>query len=537
MRGVLRCIRRESPRFDQKNERRPNSPLISSKKTPPCFQFVSTINSHHQLSMANPNDARSLLREIAERAMVSRGFFPRFSPAAVAETNTLPGPAIAPSVRDLRDLPWCSIDNDDSRDLDQLTVAQILPNEATRILVAIADVSALVKRDSAIDQHARMNTTSVYTAAEIFPMLPERLSTDLTSLNFAADRVAIVSDMTFSATGTLLAADVYSATVRNRAKLAYGSVAAWFDGSAPIPPAIAAVAGLDNNLHRQLRVAQQLRVLRHREGALSFETVEARPVFSGSSLQALEAVKPNPAKQLIEDFMIAANGVTARFLVAKKFPSLRRVVRSPARWDRIVELAASYNGKLPSTPDAKALEQFLVSAKTAAPDRFADLSLSVIKLLGAGEYVLETVGGETAGHFGLAVKDYAHSTAPNRRFPDLITQRLLKSAIAGERPPYGDTDLAALAAHCTEQEDDAKKVERQVNKSAAAILLAPRIGERFDAIITGASQKGTWVRLAHPPIEGKLDNAAPTLNVGDRLRVVLVHADVDRGFLDFRPAT
>lgn len=468
--------------------------------------------------------------------MIDRGFAAEFSPAARAELAGLRGPAASAIARDLRHLPWCSIDNDDSRDLDQLSVAELLPGDATRVLVAIADVAALVPRDSAIDAHARQNTTSVYTAAEIFPMLPEKLSTDLTSLNFASDRVALVSAMTFSAAGDLTETEVYSATVRNQAKLAYNSVAAWLEGTGPIPPAVAAVPSLDANIRRQHRVAQQLRQQRHLRGALSFETVEARPVFAGVALQALEAVKPNPAKKLIEDLMIAANGVTARFLAAKRFPSLRRVVRTPERWDRIVAVAAMHGGKLPPAPDAKALEQFLLAAKTATPDRFADISLSVIKLLGAGEYVLETPGGDTGGHFGLAVKDYAHSTAPNRRFPDLITQRLLKAAIAGAPPPYRPDELAALAAHCTEQEDDAKKVERQVTKSAAAILLQGRLGERFDAIVTGASAKGTWVRLAQPPVEGKLANGTAGLNVGDRLRVELVHADVERGFLDFRPS-
>jgi len=479
------------------------------------------------------SDSRSRLRTIARQAMISRGFTPDFPPGALAELNALHGPAVAGSARDLRHLLWCSIDNDDSRDLDQLSVAEPLADNATRLLVAIADVTALVKRDTAIDAHARQNTTSVYTAAEIFPMLPEKLSTDLTSLNFAADRVAVVIDMTFTADGTLTASDVYPATVHNRAKLAYNSLAAWFDGTGPIPPALAAVPGLNENLRQQHRVAQQLRRQRHVHGALSLETVQARPVFAGANLQALEAVKPNSATQLIEDLMVAANGVAARFLAAKKFPSIRRVVRTPRHWDRIVELAAQRGSRLPATPDAKALEQFLVSARAAAPDQFPDLSLSVIKLLGPGEYVREAAGHASEGHFGLAVKDYAHTTAPNRRFPDIIMQRLLKAAIAGQPPPYRNDELSALATHCTEQEDEAKKVERQVGKSAAAMLLQLRIGERFDAIVTGAADKGTWVRIPSPPVEGKLDNPPVGLKVGDRLRVQLVYTDIDRGYLDF----
>jgi VacB/RNase II family 3'-5' exoribonuclease len=480
--------------------------------------------------------SRALLQNIARRVMLARGLAPDFGPAAMAELDAIRVPAAATdaSTRDLRQLLWCSIDNDDSLDLDQLSVAEALPDGATKILVAIANVSAVVKQGSALDGHARQNTTSVYTAAQIFPMLPEKLSTDLTSLNFAADRLAIVIEMVFAPDGSLATSEIYPATVRNRAKLAYNSVAAWLDGNAPVPPAIGAVTGLADNIQLQDRVARQLAELRHRRGALSLETLQTRPVFDGEILTGLEADTPNSAKRLIEDLMIASNGVTARYLAAKKFPSIRRVVRIPAHWDRIVELAAEHGATLPQQPDAKALEQFLVAAKAADPDRFPDLSLSVIKLLGAGEYVLELPGGNVAGHFGLAVRDYSHSTAPNRRFPDVITQRLLKAAMAGRPPPYANDELASLAKHCTEQEDAAKKVERQVGKSAAAMLLCSRIGEQFDAIVTGASDKGTWVRLSQPPVEGKLESGPAGLRVGDRIRVQLVRTDVERGFIDFK---
>jgi exoribonuclease-2 len=481
------------------------------------------------------NSPRSVLQAIAHRAMIARGLAPDFTPAALAELDAIRAPAAAgdATVRDLRQLLWCSIDNDDSRDLDQLSVAEARPEGATKILVAIAEVAAVVKVGSALDGHARQNTTSVYTAAQIFPMLPEKLSTDLTSLNFAADRLAVVIEMVFAADGSLASSDIYQATVRNRAKLAYNSVAAWLDGCAPMPPAVGAVAGLADNLVLQHRVARQLAELRHLHGALSLETLEARPVFDGGVLTGLVADPPNAAKRLIEDLMVAANGVTARFLAAKKFPSIRRVVRTPAHWDLIVELAAQHSAALPKEPDAVALEQFLVAQKAAHPAGFPDLSLSVIKLLGAGEYVLELPGGEVAGHFGLAVRDYSHSTAPNRRFPDVIAQRLLLAAMAGRPPPYANAELAALASHCTEQENAAKKVERQVGKSAAAMLLSSSIGQPFDAIVTGASAKGTWVRISQPPIEGKLDSGPAGLRVGDRLRVQLVHTDVERGFIDF----
>ena len=479
--------------------------------------------------------ARSVLQTIARRVMLERGLVPEFPPAAMRELDAIHAPAAAPdaTTRDLRALRWCSIDNDDSRDLDQLSVAEARPSGATRLLVAIADVSAVVAAGSALDAHARQNTTSVYTAAQVFPMLPEKLSTDLTSLNLDADRLALVVQMDFAADGTLTASDVYPALVRSRAKLAYNSVAAWLDGTAPEPPAIGAVDGLADNIRLQHRTAEQLAALRHQHGALSLETRQARPVFDGPVLTGLEVDAPNSAKRLIEDLMIAANGVAARLLAARQFPSIRRVVRVPKYWDRIVELAAVHRTTLPRDPDPRALEAFLVSAKAADPAGFADLSLSVVKLLGSGEYVLELPGAPVTGHFGLAVRDYAHSTAPNRRYPDVITQRLLKAALAGRPPPYGNDELAALAKHCTEQEDAAKKVERQVGKSAAALLLGPSLGQEFDAIVTGVTDQGRWVRLALPPVEGKLDRGPAGLQGGDRLRVQLVRTDVERGFIDF----
>jgi len=479
---------------------------------------------------------RSILQRIAHRVMLARGLLPDFSPDALAELEGIHGPATlaTESTRDLRNLIWCSIDNDDSRDLDQLTFAEALPGGAAKILVAIADVDAVVKKQSALDDHARHNTTSVYTAAKIFPMLPEKLSTDFTSLNFESDRLAIVIEMVISADGSLQSSDIYRATVRNRAKLAYNSVAGWLEGSGAMPQVLGKVDGLDDNLRLQDRVAQKLKALRHVHGALNLETIEARPVFDGDELTDLEAERKSRAKEIIEDFMIAANGVTARYLAGKMFPSLRRVVRTPKRWDRIIELASDHGFPLPQKPDSKALEQFLISAKAADPLRFPDLSLSVIKLLGAGEYVVELPGDTAAGHFGLAVRDYTHSTAPNRRFPDLITQRLLKAALAGQSVPYGIDEIAALAKYCTEEEDAAKKVERQVVKSAAAMLLESRIGERFDAIVTGASDEGTWVRVLAPPIEGKLVSGFKGMDVGHSLRVQLLRTDVERGYIDFK---
>src|SRR5512141_982273 len=484
----------------------------------------------------NAREQRAILQRIARRAMIDRGLLPDFSTEALAELGRIPDPPApqARPARDQRNLPWASIDNDDSRDLDQLTVAETMPEGAVKILVAVADVDALVKKGSAIDAHARANTTSVYTAAEIFPMLPERLSTDLTSLGFQEDRPAIVVEMVFGEDGSLSGSELYGATVRNHAKLAYNSVAAWLEGKGPAPGSIESVEGLAENLRIQDRVAQQLKAVRHEHGALDLETIEARPVFDGEEIRDLEAERKNRGKELIEDFMIAANGVTARYLSDRKFPSLRRVVRSPKRWDRIVEVASRYGGTLPPDPDPKALGQFLAGRKAADPLRFPDLSLTIIKLMGAGEYVPEFPEETAAGHFGLAVRDYTHSTAPNRRYPDLITQRLLKAAITGSPMPYGRDELTELGRHCTEKEDDANKVERLVGKSAAAMLLESRIGERFDAIVTGASEKGTWVRLLHPPVEGRLIHGFEGADVGDRVRVQLVHTDVDRGYIDFK---
>ncbi|HEY3345898.1 MAG TPA: RNB domain-containing ribonuclease [Anaerolineaceae bacterium] len=468
--------------------------------------------------------------------MVERGLLPTFSPEELVELSRIQAPADGDGLanRDLRALLWCSIDNDDSLDLDQLTVAEELAGGQVKVFVAVADVDALVKHGSAINEHACHNTTSVYTAAMIFPMLPEKLSTDLTSLNFKEDRLALVVEMVIGADGSLQGSDLYQARVCNHAKLAYSSVAAWLEGAAPVPAAAAAVPGLEGNLRTQDRIAQQLKNFRHVHGALSLETIQAKPVFDGDQIRGLEIEEKNRAKEIIEDFMIAANGVAARFLSAKNFPSIRRVVRTPKRWERIVQIAADHKFMLPVQPDSKALEEFLVKQKAADPLRFPDLSLAVIKLLGAGEYVAELPDGNVPGHFGLAVKDYAHSTAPNRRFPDLLTQRLIKAALQGQPVPYGIEELDGLAAHCTAAEDAANKVERQVGKSAAALLLESKIGEQFESIVTGASDKGTWVRLVSVPVEGKLVSGANGVDVGDRIRVQLVSVDVEQGYIDFK---
>ena len=477
----------------------------------------------------NPRDHASALDEIARRAMVKYGLEPDWPPEARAELTRLSA-TIPTSLRDLRNLPWSSIDNDESRDLDQLEVC--IDGSVPRLLIAIADVDALVRRGTALDAHARTNTTSVYTPARVFPMLPPELSTDRTSLNQDADRDAIVVDMSIGSDGAVSDSDVYQARVRNRAKLTYETVAPWLEGG-PAPAVLGTAPDLAMQVKLQDRMATLLRNRRHEQGALDFDRTELKPIVTDGAVTDLRTVESNRARDLIESFMVAANGVTARFLSARGYPSIRRFVRSPERWPRIVDLAAQHGGSLPESPDARALEAFLAQQRATRPEEFADLSLSVIKLLGRGEYVAETATGAANGHFALAVTNYTHSTAPNRRFPDLVTQRLLKAAVAGTPAPYPIGELTALAAHCTKQEDAANKVERLVRKAAAALWMSGRIGDEFDAIVTGASNKGTWVRLRTPPIEGRVERGQQGLDVGDRVRVRLLSTDPEQGFIDF----
>lgn len=484
---------------------------------------------------ANHPHHRSDLVRIAIHAMSERGLLPEFSTGVERQLADIHGPGAehGPDIHDLRHLLWCSIDNDESLDLDQLTVCEALPDGAVRLWVAIADVDAVVRRDSAIDVHASTNTTSVYTSARIFPMLPERLSTDLTSLNPHQDRLAVVTEMVFNADASLAGSTVYRATVRNQAKLAYDAVSAWIDGQGPLPAAAAAVPGMEAQLRTQDALAQQLRVRRHQQGSLEFETFQPRVVFEGERVVDIRLQAHNRARQLIEEVMVATNGCTARYLASRGGASLRRVVRSPERWLRIVAVAKEYGETLPAEPDSKALEAFLAKRHQADPLRFPDLSLVIVKLMGRGEYVLESPGGPPIGHFGLAVSDYTHSTAPNRRFPDLITARLLKAALADQPPPYSTAELDELARHCTQQEDAAQKVERRVRKSEAALLLEARVGQTFDALVTGSAADGVWVRLLTPPAEGKLVGGGPAHKVGDKVRVRLVSTNVERGFIDF----
>jgi VacB/RNase II family 3'-5' exoribonuclease len=477
---------------------------------------------------------RARLIALAAAAMRARGLEPEFPPAAMAQADRLAGPPTKAGepVRDLRTLPWCSIDNDDSRDLDQLSTAEHLGHGRVRVLVAVADVDAAVPKDSPIDRHAAVNTTSIYTPAANFPMLPPRLSTDLTSLNADADRLAIVVEFVVAGDGSLESDDVYGARVRNRAQLAYGEVAGFLSGRAPAPAA-ARDAEMTRQLTVQDQVAQAIAQRRYELGALDFETSDSRVRFDDGQVRELVPDLPDRAKSLIENLMIAANGVVARFLDRRGSPSIRRVVEAPERWDRIVAIAKTYGHHLPSAPDSPALARFLRERKQADPADFPELSHAVIRLVGAGQYLVDLPDRDAPGHFALAVKDYAHSTAPNRRYSDLLTQRLVKAVLNGQPSPYTVAELTAFARQCTLREDDANRVERQVRKSAAAMLVADRVGQRFAAVVTGASAKGTYVRTFSPHIEGRVVHGYDGMDVGERVSVRLVSVDVDRGFIDF----
>ncbi len=483
-------------------------------------------------------DAADLTR-IAELEMKSHGLQPVFAPEVLQEAERSAddsGAEPGADIRDMRTRLWFSIDNDDTLDLDQLSWAEALPGGGVRLAVAVADVDAKVRPGGAIDAHAAVNTTSVYTAAGVFPMLPQVLSNGLTSLHEGEERLAVVVEMEIDGRGEVTGSQLYRALVLNQAKLAYDSVAAWLGGRAPAPPAVAASAALQAQIHLHDQVALSLRQWRHRRGALNVSTAQARPVFVDGQLVDLRADHKNRAKDLIADLMIATNGVTARYLSQHGQPSLRRVLQEPRRWDRLVLLAAKHGATLPQAPDALALDKFLAERRRVDPADFEDLSLSVVKMLGSGAYAAVPAGAPGAGHFGLAVNDYAHSTAPNRRFVDLVTQRLLKATLARQAPPYSLEQLDAIAQHCTVQEDSASSVERRVLKAAAAYLLHDRVGEHFDAIVTGAAPKGTFVRITSPLVEGRVVSGFEGLDVGDTLRVTLRSVDAEQRFIDFERA-
>jgi len=476
----------------------------------------------------------------AHAAMIEHGFSPDFPDgvdselAAIQAHPTLPSPQSPDSeFKDLRGLLWSSIDNDTSKDLDQIEWAEQLPEGRIRVLVGVADVDFRVAKETVIDTHARRETTSVYTGIKVFPMLPTELSEGITSLNEDEERAAIVIEFKVDAQGNASDGLAYRALVRNRAQLAYNSVGAWLEGNGPAPAKVSASQELAAQLRLQDKAAQAMEGSRFQHGALDLETIETRPVTLGGDIIELAGLQKNRATSLIEEFMVAANGVMARTLDAAKVPSVRRVVRTPKRWDRIVELAEGMGATLPAEPDSRALNDFLLAQKQKDPDHFPDLSLAVIKLMGPGEYVLVKPTDPPIGHFGLAVQDYTHSTAPNRRFPDMVAQRILKAVLGRGAHPYSDDDLNAIAQRCTQMEDAARKVEREMSKRIAAVVLHPRIGQNFRAIVTGVNQNGTFVRALDPHVEGMLVHGGHGLDVGDRVTVKLISTDPQRGFIDF----
>lgn len=487
--------------------------------------------------MQDANPSHLDLQATAKEIMQQYGFEPDFLAPVSAQLANLGQQAQAsPSreVRDMRNLLWSSIDNDTSRDLDQIEVVESASNGDVKVMVGIADVDTFVPKLTPIDQHAARETTTVYTGIRNFPMLPEQLSTGVTSLLENQDRLSIVIEFVVGSDGNVKSSDVYRALVRNKAQLQYNTVGAWLEGSAAAPPKVTVSGELQDQLKLQSDVAQKLKSKRFQNGALNLQTDEVHPLVLNEQVVDVVKQQKNHATELIEDFMVAANGVVARLL--QNVSSLRRIVRTPKRWDRIVQLAASKGEKLPAQPDSKALNDLLLRRKAADPDHFADLSLTVIKLIGPGEYVLERAGETAPGHFGLAVQDYTHSTAPNRRFADVVTQRLIKALLAGQPNPYSDNELTAVAANCTQKEDAARKVEREMSKRLAAVAMQRRVGETFDAIVTGVTDHGTFVRVLQPHVEGLLAQGAQGLDVGDKLRAKLIRTEVRQGYIDFARA-
>ena len=472
----------------------------------------------------------------AHASMLEHGFqpdFPAGTDSQLAAIQAHPEPPAVPGIQDLRGLLWSSIDNDTSKDLDQIEWAEPLPDGRIRVLIAVADVDARVSLGTVIDSHARGETTSVYTGVKVFPMLPAELSEGITSLNENEDRVALVVEFAVDQAGTASDGKAYRALVRNRAQLAYNGVGAWLEGSGPPPAKVAASADLAAQLKLQDAAAQRMVGGRFQHGALDLETIETTPVTLAGEVVDITRLQKNRATSLIEEFMVAANGVIARTFEQAGVASIRRIVRTPKRWDRIVEVAAGLGTTLPAQPDSKALNDFLLAQKQKDPDHFPDLSLTVIKLMGPGEYVLVKPNEPSPGHFGLAVQDYTHSTAPNRRFPDMVAERLLKAWLAKAPQPYSEGDLNAIAVRCTLMEDAARKVEREMQKRIAAVVLHPRIGQSFPAIVTGVNKYGTFVRTLDPHVDGMLVQGGKCLDVGDKVTVKLISTDPQRGFIDF----
>ncbi len=484
----------------------------------------------------NDHGSSNWLSERAHQAMIDNGFEPEFSPEVWNQVKNIESRVVVSSdtsIRDMRSTLWSSIDNASSHDLDQIEFAETLPNGDIRVLVGIADVDALVPKDSPIDKHAAQNTVTVYTETKIFPMMPEELSTDLTSLNEGVDRLAVIADMTIKENGDVPESTFYRALVHNYAKLAYEDLGAWLDGKGEMPAKVASTAGLKEQIELQQRAAVRLQSYRTTKGALEFESIESTAVVEDGQIKSIKSVVPNSARKLIENFMVAANVEMAEFLENNGALSLRRIVKTPERWDGIRRIAAEYGEHLPEQPDQPALAAFLEKRRAADPDHFPDLSLSIIKLIGSGEYVVQRQGEDAGGHFGLAVRDYAHSTAPNRRFTDIVVQRLVKAVITNGPSPYTGEELDAIAAHANEQERASRKVERKMRKIVAATVMQRHIGEDFDAIVTGDTSAGVFARILRPPVDGRIVQGEAGVHVGDKIGVRLLSANPNNGFIDF----
>lgn len=479
----------------------------------------------------------SELNRLARQALIENNFAADFTHQAIDAAESLDEQKVissaSSSVRDLRSLLWSSIDDAASLDLDQVEYAEKLANGDIRLLVGIADVDEFVPKDSVIDNFARKNTVSIYTASKVFPMLPESLSTDLTSLREGVDRLAVVIEMIVRENADVQTGDVFRALLRNQAKLSYEEIGAWLDGKSEIPNSVSQIDGMETQIRLQYETAVRLHNFRKQKGALEFETIEAKSVIAGDEITDIEIERRNSVRDIIENFMIAANVQTAEFLEKRNVPSLRRVVKTPARWNRIVAIARTLGENLPQNPDSLALAEFLARRKTVDPTHYPDLSLSIIKLLGAGEYVVQEAGADAGGHFGLAVSDYTHSTAPNRRYADLIVQRLIKATVNRKTAPYTFEELAQIAAHCNERESAARKVERQIGKTVAGSIMATRVGEEFDAVVTGVNERGTFARVLNPPVDGRIVEGDANLQIGNQVRVRLIDTDVRQGFIDF----
>ena len=484
----------------------------------------------------NNHFSNSNLTDRARQTMIENGFEPEFPASVLDQLDQIKNagePATDDSVKDLRSLLWSSIDNASSRDLDQIEWAEQLDNGDIRVLVGIADVDSLVTKGSPLDKHAEQNTVTVYTESKIFPMLPVEISTNMTSLNEGVDRLAIVADMTVKENGDVPESTFYRALVRNQAKCAYEDIGEWLDQGGEMPEALQRTPGLAEQIELQRQAALRLHAYRQAKGALEFESIESSAVVENGEIKGIVSVQTNAARKLIENFMVAANVEMAEFLEARGSVSLRRVVKTPERWDGIVRIAAEYGEHLPEQPDQPSLAAFLEKRRAADPEHFPDLSLSIVKLIGSGEYVVERPGEDTGGHFGLAVRDYAHSTAPNRRFTDIVVQRLVKAVIANQPTPYSVDELEAIAEHCNEQERAARKVERKMRKVVAATVMQRHIGESFDAIVTGITPSGTFARILRPPVDGRIEQGEHGLNVGEKVNVKLLSADPRSGFIDF----